>query len=80
MTKYNVVRDRQTFEYGDTELVEKSIQVAYKETSKQLLRLLLDKYELMDHLHAIKRYLLLGQGDFVQHLMDNLWYIITYAS
>lgn len=59
--------------YGDTDLVEKSIDVAYKETSKQLLSLLRQKYKLMDHLKAVKRYLLLGQGDFVQYLMDHLW-------
>ena len=28
----------------------------------------------MEHLAALKRYLLLGQGDFVQYLMDQLGY------
>jgi gamma-tubulin complex component 3 len=39
------------------------------ETSNRLLALLKDKYKLMDHLRALKRYLLLGQGDFIQYLM-----------
>jgi gamma-tubulin complex component 3 len=30
------------------------------------------KYQFMDHLKAMRRYLLLGQGDFIRHLMDLL--------
>ena len=65
--------NKQPFKYGETEQVEKSIEVAYSVTSKALLNLLKTKYKLMDHLKALKRYLLLGQGDFVQYLMDILW-------
>ena len=32
--------------------------------------MLLEKFRLVEHCSAIKRYLLLGQGDFVQCLMD----------
>lgn len=35
-----------------------------------LLEQLFGRYRLLEHLDAIKRYLLLGQGDFVQALMD----------
>ncbi|KAI9495284.1 Spc98 family-domain-containing protein [Zychaea mexicana] len=62
----------QTFKYGDILAVERSIDVTYRETSKQLINLLKHKYKLMDHLRALKRYLLLGQGDFIQYLMDTL--------
>lgn len=65
--------DKQPFKYGETEQVEKSIEVAYTATSRALLNLLKTKYKLMDHLKALKRYLLLGQGDFIQYLMDILW-------
>lgn len=65
--------NKQPFKYGETEQVEKSIEVAYSVTSKALLNLLKTKYKLMDHLKALKRYLLLGQGDFIQYLMDILW-------
>ena len=41
--------------------------------SRHVLTLILDKHQLMMHLHAIKKYLLLGQGDFVQALMDLTW-------
>ncbi|KAI9317136.1 Spc98 family-domain-containing protein [Dichotomocladium elegans] len=55
--------------YGDIPEVERSIDVTYRETSQRLLGLLKTKYKLMDHLRALKRYLLLGQGDFIQQLM-----------
>ncbi|KAI8333505.1 Spc98 family-domain-containing protein [Choanephora cucurbitarum] len=61
------------FQYGETQTVEDAIEVAYHITSKALLDLLKTKYKLMDHLKAMKRYLLLGQGDFIQYLMDVLW-------
>ena len=38
--------------------------------SAYLIELLKTKYLLCEHLTAIRDYLLLGQGDFVQHLMD----------
>ena len=30
------------------------------------LQILFDRYELMNHMHALKRYLMLGQGDLIQ--------------
>ncbi|KAK4521457.1 GTP cyclohydrolase II [Mucor velutinosus] len=69
----NDTLEKQPFKYGETEQVEKSIEVAYTATSRALLNLLKTKYKLMDHLKALKRYLLLGQGDFIQYLMDILW-------
>ncbi|KAI7906548.1 Spc98 family-domain-containing protein [Cokeromyces recurvatus] len=62
-----------TFQYGETYQLEKSIDLAYKNTSKALLNLLKTKYKLMDHLKALKQYMLLGQGDFIRYLMDILW-------
>ncbi|XP_053403084.1 gamma-tubulin complex component 3-like [Mercenaria mercenaria] len=48
------------------------IDTVYKETSRHLLDVLHAKYKFMDHLKAMRRYLLLGQGDFIRHLMDLL--------
>ncbi|KAL3847372.1 hypothetical protein ACJMK2_018287 [Sinanodonta woodiana] len=48
------------------------IDQVYKETSRQLLDVLHSKYKFLDHLKAMRRYLLLGQGDFIRHLMDLL--------
>ncbi|KAI8344273.1 Spc98 family-domain-containing protein [Chlamydoabsidia padenii] len=61
-----------TFKYGDMQTIELCVDTMYLETSNQLLALLKDKYKLMDHLRALKRYLLLGQGDFIQYLMVTL--------
>ena len=52
--------------------LRQSIDVAYRVVSKRLLEVLYDNYKLMDHLHAARDYLLLGQGDFVRHLIDLL--------
>ena len=48
------------------------MDAAYKETSTRVVEVLTKQYHLMDHLHAIKGYLLLGQGHFIQHLMHLL--------
>lgn len=48
------------------------IDAAYFDTSKYLLNVLSQSYLLLEHLQAMRRYLLLGQGDFIRHLMDLL--------
>ncbi|XP_061091101.1 gamma-tubulin complex component 3 isoform X2 [Conger conger] len=48
------------------------IDAAYFDTSKYLLNVLNRNYLLLEHLQAMRRYLLLGQGDFIRHLMDLL--------
>ncbi|KAI9273637.1 gamma-tubulin complex component protein [Sporodiniella umbellata] len=60
------------FKYGETQTVERTIDAIYLDTSRSLIDLLKTKYKLMDHLRALKRYLLLGQGDFIESLMDTL--------
>ncbi|EDV25710.1 uncharacterized protein TRIADDRAFT_23488, partial [Trichoplax adhaerens] len=52
--------------------LEVIVDSVYTATSKHLLKILNEKYKFMDHLKALRRYLLLGQGDFVIHLMDSL--------
>ncbi|KAJ3235513.1 Gamma-tubulin complex component 3 [Chytriomyces hyalinus] len=59
-------------EYGDMAALEKSVTSAYTSISAHILSLLFGKYKLMTHLQALKKYLLLGQGDLVQNLMDKL--------
>ncbi|XP_038049883.1 gamma-tubulin complex component 3 homolog [Patiria miniata] len=67
--------------YQDTEMLleqdldgsfQQVIDSAYRDTSKRLLHVLYTDYKFLDHLKAMRRYLLLGQGDFIQHLMDLL--------
>ncbi|KAJ5141237.1 hypothetical protein N7476_009020 [Penicillium atrosanguineum] len=58
--------------YGDTATLEFSIDEAYKTTMARLIYLMDDKFKLFDHLRALKKYLLLGQGDFIALLMESL--------
>ncbi|MGH0134790.1 UNVERIFIED_CONTAM: hypothetical protein FKN15_064543 [Acipenser sinensis] len=51
---------------------QSNIDAAYFETSKYLLDVLNKNYHLLEHMQAMRRYLLLGQGDFIRHLMDLL--------
>ncbi|XP_044170945.1 gamma-tubulin complex component 3 homolog [Acropora millepora] len=58
-------------EFGGVALQE-TIDTAYRITSKRLLEIFFTKYKFVDHLRALRLYLLLGQGDFIRHLMDLL--------
>ncbi|CAG8720812.1 18621_t:CDS:10, partial [Dentiscutata erythropus] len=58
--------------YGDIIALESSIDATYTATSQRLLSILFTKYKLKEHFTALKRYLLLGQGDFIQHLLAQL--------
>ena len=49
---------------------QETIDAAYEDTSSALIQLLMQKYKLLDHFNSLRRYLLLGQGDFINHLMD----------
>ncbi|XWW93445.1 hypothetical protein V2A60_001378 [Cordyceps javanica] len=58
--------------YGDTATIEAWIDEAYKTTMKRLMDLMANKFQLFDHLQALKNYILLGQGDFIALLMESL--------
>ncbi|KAL9072175.1 MAG: hypothetical protein Q9157_005205 [Trypethelium eluteriae] len=58
--------------YGDTAALESSIDEAYKSTMARLTHLMAEKFMLFEHLKALKKYILLGQGDFIQLLMESL--------
>ena len=58
--------------YGDTANLERSIGEAYKTTMARLIRLMAEKFRLFDHLQALKKYILLGAGDFIAVLMESL--------
>ena len=49
-------------------------------TNKRLLYLIFNKYNLLLHLSGIKKYLLLGQGDFISHLMYGIKNELTKRS
>lgn len=58
--------------YGDTAGLETSIGEAYKSTMARLVHLMVNKFKLLEHLQALKKYILLGQGDFIAILMESL--------
>lgn len=58
--------------YSDIAGLERSIDAAYQIASRRLFDVFLDKYKLLDHLLALKHYLLLGYGDFAEQLMETL--------
>lgn len=58
--------------YGDTATLEISIGKAYQTTMTRLIDLMDNKFQLFEHLRALKKYLLLGQGDFIALLMESL--------
>ncbi|KAJ6819482.1 gamma-tubulin complex component 3 [Iris pallida] len=56
--------------YGETDALEALVVEAAKRIDRHLMEVIHQKFRFRDHCLAIKRYLLLGQGDFVQYLMD----------
>lgn len=52
--------------------LEQSIDAAYSIASQRLFDIFFDKFKLTTHIRALRDYLLLGKGDFVELLMDNL--------
>jgi gamma-tubulin complex component 3 len=59
-------------QYGDTANLEQSIGDAYKTTMARLIDLMANKFNLFEHLQALKKYLLLSAGDFIAVLMESL--------
>lgn len=60
----------QLFRYGGEFRV--LLDSAFKEASGRALKVLMEDHSLMLHLEAVRSFLLLGQGDFIRHLMDLL--------
>ncbi|KAG6378566.1 gamma-tubulin complex, component 3 [Boletus reticuloceps] len=58
--------------YSDIAGLERSIDSAYSTASQRLFEVFIEKFRLMDHLLALKHYLLLGYGDFAEQLMESL--------
>ncbi|KAF7332094.1 Spindle pole body component [Mycena kentingensis (nom. inval.)] len=61
-----------TLKYSDIAGLERSIDAAYQIASRRLFEVFIDKFRLLDHLTALKNYLLLGYGDFADRLMEAL--------
>lgn len=62
--------------YGNTVALEQSIDKAYLTTTSKLVELMKSKFGFWQHLNAFKKYILLGQGDFIALLMESIGYIL----
>ncbi|KZP17293.1 gamma-tubulin complex, component 3, partial [Athelia psychrophila] len=61
-----------TLQYSDISGLERSIDAAYHMASQRLFEVFIEKFKLLDHLRALKHYLMLGHGDFADQLMETL--------
>lgn len=48
------------------------LRVISDRAHKELMDVLFNKFKLKMHLDAVKRFLLMGQGEFIHNLMDSL--------
>lgn len=65
-------RSRGLSNYGEENEFEHLLNTAHKEVSQKALELLFGNFKLRSHFRGLRQYLLLGQGDFIRHLMDLL--------
>ncbi|RXW24692.1 hypothetical protein EST38_g1151 [Candolleomyces aberdarensis] len=61
-----------SLQYSDIGGLERSIDSAYRLASNRLFEVFIEKFKLLDHLSALRSYLLLGYGDFADQLMETL--------
>ena len=52
--------------------LHEAIEHCYRETSSLVLDTMFRRYKLMDHVSAMRKYLLLGQGDLIRYLLELL--------
>nr|XP_018264728.1 gamma-tubulin complex component 3 [Kwoniella dejecticola CBS 10117]OBR86886.1 gamma-tubulin complex component 3 [Kwoniella dejecticola CBS 10117] len=71
-TQAKLANAGRALKYSDLVGLERSIDDAYSIASKRLLEIFFDKFVLLDHLRALKSYLMLGAGDFTELLMEAL--------
>lgn len=64
--------DAAVLEYGDIEALERTIDSAYSAATQRLFENFFGKFRLLDHMRALRDYLLLGRGDFFELLIESL--------
>jgi gamma-tubulin complex component 3 len=68
----SLINDVTALKYSDISGLERSIDAAYQTASQRLFEVFIEKFKLLDHLRALKHYLMLGHGDFADQLMETL--------
>ena len=71
VVQYSKTNSR-SLDYANTATLSSSIDTAYASTMSRLTYLMSTKFGLFTHLAAIKKYILLSQGDFMDLLMESL--------
>ncbi|WVR03818.1 hypothetical protein IAU60_000814 [Kwoniella sp. DSM 27419] len=71
-TQAKLANAGRALKYSDLAGLERSIDDAYSIASQRLLEIFFDKFVLLEHLRALKSYLMLGAGDFSELLMEAL--------
>ena len=56
--------------YGNDGALTSMVALAKRRLNSRVLQTMFSRYRLGDHSSALKRFLLLGQGDFIQNMMD----------
>ena len=56
----------------DINKLKQWVEQAHEKTNKQLLKILFTKFKLEGHCAHIRKYLLMGQGDLMEYLIDLL--------
>lgn len=74
------INDRTALKYSDISGLERSIDTAYQTASQRLFEVFIEKFKLLDHLRALKHYLMLGHGDFADQLMETLGYAAWFPT
>ena len=59
-------------EYGDMDYFARAVAAAARSSGRHLMDLMNNTFHVMDHAYGIRQYVLLGQGDFAQNLIDSL--------
>lgn len=71
-TRHTISGPGAELRYTDLAGLESTIERAFTSASKRLLDIFLDEFRLLEHLRALKDYLMLARGDFVDLLMASL--------
>ncbi|GAA94574.1 uncharacterized protein L969DRAFT_613205 [Mixia osmundae IAM 14324] len=58
--------------YANLSRLDAQVATAYESASRRLFTIFCERFRLPDHLRALKNYILLGRGDFVELLMESL--------
>lgn len=66
--------------YADMRELERSIALAYVQASERLFELFFVRFRLLEHLRALKDFVMLGKGDFVEILMEQLGCVLCGSS